>query len=221
MAEATETTATDQSTAAEETSTESSQEQSTPEASAEQSSAASTDAPLYKEFVLPEGFELTPESSTEVTELMTELNLSQEQAQKVVDKHIKFMGDRDGAVEGAKQNQREDWAMKSRTDKEFGGVNLQENLSGARKAMISFSEPAVDAEGKPTLHLEGAMKGQQMTEIEAVMNESGWGDDPRVIRVFHRINQSLSEDSKFVSGQMKPHEVAKTPAETMYPGMNK
>jgi hypothetical protein len=24
-----------------------------------------------------------------------------------------------------------------------------------------------------------------------------------------------------VSGQMKPHEVAKTPAETMYPGMNK
>ena len=39
-----------------------------------------------------------------------------------------------------------------------------------------------------------------------------------MIRVFHRINQAMSED-KFVQGDMKPFVKAKSAAETMYPSM--
>ena len=85
--------------------------------------------------------------------------------------------------------------------------------------MNSFSQPAVDADGKAILHSEGSLKGQQMSEVEVLMNESGWGNHPAMIRVFHRINQAMSEDS-FVQGDMKPREQKKSAAETMYPSMS-
>ncbi len=103
-------------------------------------------------------------------------------------------------------------------DKEFGGADLSENMAGARKAMNSFSQPAVGADGKAILHPDGPLKGQQMSEVEVLMNESGWGNHPAMIRVFHRIHQAMSEDH-FVQGDMKPREQKKTPAQTMYPDM--
>jgi hypothetical protein len=84
--------------------------------------------------------------------------------------------------------------------------------------MNSFSQPAVDKDGKAVLHKGGVSKGQQMTEIELVMNQSGWGNHPAMIRMMHRISEAMSQD-KFVQGDMKPFEKKKTPAETMYPNM--
>jgi len=148
------------------------------------------------------------------------LGLDQANAQKAVDKHFELLSKvRDQGTQ-AQEAMHQEWASEARTDKEFGGNDLQENLSGARKAMNSFSEPATDAKGKAILHTEGPMKGQQMSEMEVLMGESGWGNHPAMIRVFHRINKAMSADS-YVTGSLVPPTTKKTQAETLYPDQGK
>ena len=169
----------------------------------------------YEAFSIPEGFAMNDEQVSDFTVFAKDLGLDQGGAQKAVDKHIEMMGKaRDRGIQ-AQEAMHSEWATETRNDKEFGGANLPENIAGARKAMNSFSQPAMN-DGKPVLHQEGPMKGQQMTEVEVLMNESGWGNHPAVIRVFHRISKAMSEDS-FVAGSLAPPETKKSQAEVMYP----
>ena len=174
----------------------------------------------YEPFVIPEGFSMNDEQVTDVTSFAKDLGLDQANAQKAVDKHFELMSKvRDQGTQ-AQEAMHQEWASAARTDKEFGGNDLQENLSGARKAMNSFSEPATDAKGKAVLHKDGPMKGQQMSEMEVLMGESGWGNHPAMIRVFHRINKAMSADS-YVTGSLVPPTTKKTQAETLYPDQGK
>ncbi len=210
MSEEQETTATAEATA------ESAETQESPASSETGESQPQQDAQGYDAFIIPDGFSMNEEQLTDVTAFAKDLNLDQASAQKAVDKHLELMGkDRDQGRQ-AQENVYQEWATATRTDKEFGGNDLQENLSGARKAMNSFSEPAKDASGKAVLHKEGPMKGQQMSEMEALMGESGWGNHPAMIRVFHRINKAMSADS-YVTGTLVPPTSKKTQAETLYP----
>ena len=169
----------------------------------------------YESFTMPEGYTMNDEQLSDVTTFAKDLGLDQAGAQKAVDKPLEMMGKvRDRGMQ-AQEAMHSEWATETRNDKEFGGSNLSENIAGARKAMNSFSEPAVN-DGKPVLHQEGPMKGQQMTEMEVFMNDSGWGNHPAVIRVFHRISKAMSEDS-FVTGSLAPPSTKKTQAEVMYP----
>ena len=169
----------------------------------------------YESFTVPEGYTMNDEQLSDVTTFAKDLGLDKAGAQKAVDKHLEMMGKvRDRGMQ-AQETMHSERATETRNDKEFGGSNLSENIAGARKAMNSFSQPAVN-DGKPVLHQEGPMKGQQMTEMEVFMNDSGWGNHPAVIRVFHRISKAMSEDS-FVSGSLAPPSTKKTQAEVMYP----
>lgn len=211
-----EVVATEESTAAETTETQNSPEQATPQAGAEQEATTSG----YESFTIPEGFTMDEAQTSEVSAVAKEFGLDQAQAQKMVDKHFDIISKNNDSVSVAQETRMKEWAGQAMADKEFGGANLPDNMAGARKAMNSFSQPAVDADGKAILHSEGSLKGQQMSEVEVLMNESGWGNHPAMIRVFHRINQAMSEDS-FVQGDMKPREQKKSAAETMYPSMSK
>ena len=211
-----EVVATEETTAAETTETQESPEQAAPQAGSEQEATTSG----YESFTIPEGFTMDEAQTSEVSAVAKEFGLDQAQAQKMVDKHFDIVSKNNDSIMDAKESTLKEWASEAMADKEFGGSNLSDNMAGARKAMNSFSQPAVDADGKAILHQEGSLKGQQMSEVEVLMNESGWGNHPAMIRVFHRINQAMSEDS-FVQGDMKPREQKKTAAETMYPSMNK
>ena len=179
------------------------------------SKAAETQTQEKLEYAAPEGFQIDDAMRSDLDGLFRDVNLDQATAQKMVDKHFDILNKHKSTYEEQMEGQRQEWATSARTDKEFGGADLAENLAGARKAMNSFSQPATDKGGKPLLHSDGPMKGQQMTEVEALMAESGWGNHPAMIRVFHRINQAMSEDS-FVQGDMKPVERKKTHADIMY-----
>ena len=199
----------------------------TAEATAEQAetqeSQASSEAGESKEaqphdeieYNAPEGFEIDDSTKADLSGLFKDSNLDQATAQKMVDKHFEILGKQKDSYEALISTQRKEWASEAMTDKEFGGSSLSENMAGARKVMNSFSQPAVGKDGKAILHHEGPMKGQQMSEVEVLMNESGWGNHPAMIRVFHRINQAMSEDSH-VHGDMKPVEKQKTHADIMY-----
>ena len=73
---------------------------------------------------------------------------------------------------------RNEWADTSRADKEFGGEKLAENLATAKKAMDAFATP----------------------ELRTLLDESGLGNHPEVIRMFYRTGKAMSED-RFVTGQ--------------------
>jgi hypothetical protein len=210
-----EAVATEETTAAETTETQESPEAVTPQAGTEQETAKAG----YEPFSIPEGFVMDEAHTSDISAFAKEFGLDQAQAQKMVDKHFDIVSKNNDSVMEAKESTLKEWASEAMADKEFGGSNLSDNMAGARKAMNSFSQPAVDADGKAILHQEGSLKGQQMSEVEVLMNESGWGNHPAMIRVFHRINQAMSEDS-FVQGDMKPREQKKTAAQTMYPNMS-
>lgn len=150
-------------------------------------------APEEYTFAMPEGQEVDAELVTQFADAARELNLPQEAAQKMLDKMAPAMAARQAEQIAAVQEQ---WAQDSRADKEFGGDHLTENLGLARKAMDQFATP----------------------ELRTLLNESGMGNHPEVIRMFVRVGKTISEDS-FVSGKQSDAQGAGS-AKRFYPNSN-
>jgi hypothetical protein len=104
-----------------------------------------------------------------------ELNLSNEDAQKLLDKVAPVMAERQLAQIDAVKTE---WESSAKIDKEFGGDKLTENLGTAKKALEAFGTP----------------------ELKTLLNESGLGNHPEVIRLLFRAGKAISED-KFVGGR--------------------
>lgn len=150
-------------------------------------------APEKYEFATPEGMQFDDAVVGAFGEVAKDLNLSQEAAQKILDKV--------GPVMAAQQNEAlqaasNEWAEASKTDKEFGGDKLNENLAVAKKAMDQFASP----------------------ELRTLLNESALGNNPEVIRMFYRVGKAISEDGFVVGGNAKNSE--QTTAQRLYPNMN-
>lgn len=132
-------------------------------------------APESYEFKAPEGVQFDDTVIGAFSEVAKELNLPQDQAQKVLDKVAPVI-----AARQAEQFQaaRTEWAETAKADKEFGGEKLAENLGVAKKALDAFATP----------------------ELRTLLDQSGLGNHPEVIRMFYRAGKAISED-RFVSGQ--------------------
>ena len=135
---------------------------------------AKANAPEVYEFKAPEGKDFDPEVIKSFSEIAKELDLPQDAAQKMLDKVApKIMERQMQALETA----RNEWAESARTDKEFGGDKLNDNLVVAKKALDSFGTP----------------------ELRKLLNESGLGNHPEMIRLMYRAGKAISED-RFVGG---------------------
>jgi len=126
-------------------------------------------APEKYEFKPQEGQEFDPEVLTAFSEIAKDLNLTQDAAQKLLDKMGPTMVSRQ--MEQL-ENVKNEWSQASQTDKEFGGDKLNENLAVAKKALDSFGTP----------------------ELRALLNESGLGNNPEIIRFMFRAGKAISED---------------------------
>lgn len=131
-------------------------------------------APEAYEFQAIEGQEFDPEVMKSFSEIAKELDLPQDAAQKVLDKVAPKILERQMQ---ALENVRNEWAESARTDKEFGGDKLNDNLVVAKKALDSFGTP----------------------ELRKLLNESGLGNHPEMIRLMYRAGKAISED-RFVGG---------------------
>lgn len=100
-----------------------------------------------------------------------ELNLSQEAAQKVIDKMEPALVRRVEAL-------RKEWAQASQTDAEFGGQNFKQNVKAIRRTYLQTTTP----------------------ELRAAFEASGLDSNPEVLRHFYRLSKVLS-DGKFVTSQ--------------------
>lgn len=127
-------------------------------------------APEKYEFIAPEGKEFDAEVIGQFSDIAKELNLTQEAAQKLVETMGPKIAERQMAQVEMVRNE---WAQQAQSDKEFGGDKLQENLAVAKKALDSFGTP----------------------ELRALLNESGLGNNPEVIRFMFRAGKAISEDT--------------------------
>ena len=114
--------------------------------------------------------ELDPEVLTAFGEVAKDLDLPQDAAQKVLDRVAPVIQARQAqTVEKA----RADWAEQSQSDDEFGGENLTSNLEIAKSSLNAFGTDA----------------------FKSLLQESGLGNHPEVIRFMYRAGKAISEDS--------------------------
>lgn len=146
----------------------------------------------YEPFQLPEGMAADEELLGEFKATAKELGLSQEGAQKLASLQAKFVSKQAEAM----ANARAQWAEQSKTDKEIGGEALSENLGVAKKALETFATP----------------------ELRQLLNESGLGNHPEVIRTFVRVGKAISEDGRVVSGSKAA--TSSDPAKRLFPNQN-
>lgn len=132
-------------------------------------------APEQYEFKAPEGEAFDNAVIEAYSEVAKELNLSNDEAQKLLDKVAPVIQARQlERIEAVKT----EWETASKSDKEFGGDKLNDSLGTAKKALDAFGTP----------------------ELKALLNESGLGNNPEVIRFMVRAGKAISED-KFVGGR--------------------
>lgn len=131
----------------------------------------------YEAFTVPEGVAIDAEITTAFEAKAKSLNLSQEDAQELIDLSARAtLKDRNAFTEQVTQTQAS-WLAASQADKEFGGDNLAENMAVAKKA-LNFATP----------------------EFKTMLTKSRLGDHPEMVRFMFRIGKAMSEDG-FVRGQ--------------------
>jgi hypothetical protein len=131
-------------------------------------------APEAYELKAPEGRVIDSEVMASYSQVAKELNLSQESAQRLLDAVGPKVAERQMAMIEATRN---GWADSSKSDREFGGEKLSENLGVAKKALDAFGT----------------------TELRTLLNETGLGNHPELIRFMFRAGKAISED-RMVSG---------------------
>jgi len=162
-------------------------EQQEAETAASEDNQASEDAvanvPENYEFTLPEGVTIDDSTMGDLKSLSKELGLSQEQAQKIADLGVQ-QNERwaQQQLEYAMQA-REEWATQVKADKELGGPAFDESIASASRAIKEFGSP----------------------ELVNLLNETGLGNHPEVIRAFYKVGKMI-EDDKIVPGGRNSNE---------------
>lgn len=150
-------------------------------------------APEKYEFKLPEGVEVDAEVMGKLEGIAKELNLSQEAAQKFADLGPELLQKWGKTQTEAIQKTQGEWLEATKTDKEFGGEKIDANIAVAKKALDTFGTPA----------------------LAKLLNDTGLGNHPEVIRAFYRAGKAISED-RHVSGGAAPSG-RKDAASVLYP----
>lgn len=91
---------------------------------------------------------------------------------------------------------REEWQSQSRHDKEFGGAHFNENLAVAKRGLEQFGSP----------------------ELTQILEQTGLGNHPAVIRAFYKMGKLLGEDKTLSGGASGGHDAREQFPNT--PGLN-
>lgn len=157
----------------------------TPEAklAREQAEAKANEVPeTYEPYKLPEGVQVDEALLGEFNTVAKELGLTQAQAQKLVDLQAKTAAagetGRAEFLEQALKAQSDKWVNEIKSDPELGGAKFDATVSTAVKAISTFF-------------------GDDFREL---LNESGIGNNPALIRGMHKIGLAISEDKLVIPG---------------------
>lgn len=132
----------------------------------------------YTDFTVPEGVALDADALGEFVPFAKELKLNQEQAQRLVDMGSMIASKMQQSSIENWQKQTSEWAEQTKADKEIGGKEFDANIGMALKAIETFGTP----------------------ELKTLLDESGIGNHPEIVRFAYKIGKAIGEDRSFVSG---------------------
>jgi hypothetical protein len=141
-----------------------------------------TKAPeAYEEFKLPEGTTLDEQGMTDFKGLAKELDLTQDQAQKMLD----FGGDKIKALAEAPYRlwaeTQAKWQAEVKADPEIGGTRFADSIAAAAKVFeVSESNPFV-----------GSV--DEAKTLREALNMTGAGNNPAIVKMFVKMGKLLSE----------------------------
>lgn len=125
----------------------------------------------YADFTAPEGVELDAETLEAFKPIAKELNLTQEQAQKLVDAQSAQSQRWAEAVQQHVIDTRTQWRADAQADETIGGEKFGENLALAKAGRDAFGDD----------------------DFKALLDETGIGDHPAMIRMLYRVGRANSE----------------------------
>lgn len=146
----------------------------------------------YADFTLPEGIEIDADVMTEFKGLAKELGITQEAAQKLIDLQASMEEKRAETLQQMVADQSQQWANQVKNDPEIGGENYDQSVALAVKTIETFGSP----------------------ELRTLLNDSGLGNHPELVKFCHRIGKAISEDTLVMGGDQGTPK--KTPEEIMY-----
>lgn len=164
----------------------------------------------YEAFKAPEGKEVSADLVTKFEPVARELNLNQEQAQKLVDLWNEQAGSVSERLDQMVMDQRNAWRAEIAKDKTLG--NGTDNLSDASKKSISDAISAI-----------GDEKAQ--TALKEALDQTGAGDHPKIVAAFVALGKLVGEGSVVKgggpakTGQNQPGKGAPSAAQAMYPNL--
>ena len=150
----------------------------------------------YTDFTLPDGVELDKAALETFLPLAKEFNLSQANAQRLIDLQTKMAVEANKAQQVAWDGIQTKWRDDTKADKEIGGSNLDANVVYAKTFLKTFGTP----------------------ELMAALDATGVGNHPEFIRAFVRAGKAISEDKLHFGGGVGG---AKTAAEILFPNQVK
>lgn len=161
-------------------------------------------APEKYEFKAPEGYTLSEAIITEATPIFKELNLTQDQAQKLVDFHSKQMLKAAEAPQEAYRNLRADWQNQLKTDPVIGNQLdvVKTNIGRVISALpVEMQQPFKDA-----------------------MDLTGAGDHPAFVKAMNKFHELIGEGKLVQGGNPSPlgqsaPGARKSAAQAMYPNL--
>ena len=148
----------------------------------------------YADFTMPEGVKPHEGLLGELKGLAKEFNLPQDAAQKLADLGVKHGQTLAQQQVDALQTARETWAKEVKADVEIGGEKFEASMVAAKKAVDTFAD----------------------AELKKLLNETGLGNHPSMVRVFAKIGQAISND-RFVGGRGAQSSTQKSLADKLYP----
>lgn len=126
----------------------------------------------------PEGFD--PAALPKIIELAKAYDIKPEKAQKLLDethaRQVQAKKDMDAAL----AKQKADWHEAIKADKDYGGEKFQASLQRAQKVV-------------------GEIDTRIAPGIKQLLNDSGYGEHPAVVRLFNYLGQANREDT-FAAG---------------------
>ena len=132
-------------------------------------------APEKYELALPEGMTLDEATFAAAEPVLRELGLNNEQATKLAS----VIAEVRASEAEAFVQQVQEWGKATQADPEIGGRALEATLTEGRKALAKHGSP----------------------ELRALLDSTGLGNHPEVVRFFARVGKTIPTEDSVVTGE--------------------
>ncbi len=126
----------------------------------------------YEEFTLPDSITVIPEAMEKFQGIAKTLDLTQGQAQELVDFQTQFMLDNATQSQKNWEAQMDIWVDTANNDEEIGGEKFEENVAIAKTAIDKFGTP----------------------ELKKQLDATGTGNHVEFLRFFLNVGKAIAED---------------------------